>query len=1274
MINEKKKKRNTLALTVLAFVFVALAALFGFAPLNARAEGTTRAEVDSLHTQVRQQIRGYEEKYRLNREYNGSTVLDILDLDYQKAVMAAETAGGDYTEVVNKFLSGNNGFSGALDFYKKTDEWCNAIDEAANGDLYLNHSKKIATEKNKFIYGLSLSDGYLNGTSEPYGFGYGYLNGRITESKKTVKGLQDETRDYDLEYLNPLLNKLKEYEVIYFSDKYDKADVENALFGESGTENLEERKSGIAAEVKKAGRTLEVAESADYKTAVRAAMQKVARAYEEKYESVKSVAAKAKDTANSFISGGKTVTELKDQLEVINEAIAKFYALTQVSYDALPEKGKDAKTVTVDLTAGADREAITGLADAYKSLASDAVTAVYETHKGEYGLSGQVPVATNRRLAKELIDKLALIEDESGVKEIRLPDENVYEYDGVSVCDAVSIIGAYEDSYQKAGTLKSGETSSENISEYYYVASVSSKDEDGKAPYVITITCVTKDGGEPVKKFDAQSYVGVREGATASVERNIRKALKNPDKYCGEGVSAEDKTIIKNRDLWYYFTLTIYEPDVNGSPVVRTDLKTDETTVFVVKIEFKADTLKGKADTEDNRKKVSVIFYEHTTVTGVISNIEWIGEGENTMQFRVDDVSRLLTFEAITGDAKWDWACWAVIGLVALFVLFLIVLIIVKCVKNKKYKIVFNARGGKYNTSVKVGYGASFAYPKDPVKKGFVFMGWYTDKKCANRFAATKLVKRGNVNVYAKWMKVEDYEKLNEQYSRAKAIVDPAVASADAQYFASLQKDPQIEKIEAEKLSYIAKKAEEDRKTEEVKLQSVKEIEMAKGNEEARLKAEKDAAEARKALDEAMAEREALIKQAKTEERAKCDNEAAASIRAENETLAQIIAGGGRTATIVTDRDFDEELRKAKEEAKAEAKREYEEEARRKAEEEARINAIVEARVKEVEDKYKGEKEISKVSDNEELNARIVEAEKRAAAAEEEVRKAREEAKKYEEVAKAHREAAERAEQARKDAEAAFMSMPAVEEKPAEEPAETAKYFDRLKAETASYVKGDDLEFGTQKDVTVCALTEKDGKVVLELNVPYEDLEEKGYNVVKGDKLPAAYEVGSQEDIDEALELIEEAMSANGMMKSVPQVVYASTAAERAQGYEYVIHNEKVAEGVDEYYALLRAYTGSFADVEGYEGEDKPLVKMFKDGDKVLVYMNYLAAGLKASEPYMAEQGYTSVVTVSDISDCKRAMAYIEQMMKENGLIRYPLMTGFVESGDDDGFAYVLRA
>ena len=30
--------------------------------------------------------------------------------------------------------------------------------------------------------------------------------------------------------------------------------------------------------------------------------------------------------------------------------------------------------------------------------------------------------------------------------------------------------------------------------------------------------------------------------------------------------------------------------------------------------------------------------------------------------------------------------------------------------------------------------------------------------------------------------------------------------------------------------------------------------------------------------------------------------------------------------------------------------------------------------------------------------------------------------------------------------------------------------------------------------------------------------------------------------------------------------------------------------------------------------------------------------------------------------------------MKDNGLIRYPLMTGFVEGGDDDGFAYILKA
>ena len=66
----------------------------------------------------------------------------------------------------------------------------------------------------------------------------------------------------------------------------------------------------------------------------------------------------------------------------------------------------------------------------------------------------------------------------------------------------------------------------------------------------------------------------------------------------------------------------------------------------------------------------------------------------------------------------------------------------------------------------------------------------------------------------------------------------------------------------------------------------------------------------------------------------------------------------------------------------------------------------------------------------------------------------------------------------------------------AEADKETAKLFDRLKAETASYVRGDDLTVGLVKEDEVLKITEANGKVELELNVPFEDLEEKGYNPV----------------------------------------------------------------------------------------------------------------------------------------------------------------------------------
>ena len=396
------------------------------------------------------------------------------------------------------------------------------------------------------------------------------------------------------------------------------------------------------------------------------------------------------------------------------------------------------------------------------------------------------------------------------------------------------------------------------------------------------------------------------------------------------------------------------------------------------------------------------------------------------------------------------------------------------------------------------------------------------------------------------------------------------------------------------------------------------------------------------------------------------------SVKNDNLSLLTLLCGTNRSNGL----NLDAELRKIKEEAKIEAKRELEEEIQRKADEEARINAMVEARIKDYNENKRKEEELANVArektdaDNSEILLRLEEVEAKLAGI------------KQEEPNVNNSEILARLDEIEKQLDSATTVATSIEkneiaeEKDDEvtETTEIAKIFDRLKAEMLCYVRSDDLNFGIEKDVTVCSITEDSDKDVLELNVALSDLEEKGYNVIKGEKLPSAYEVHSEEDVSEGLELIEEAMSANGMMKSVPQVIYASSESELKDGFEFVINYDKEAENVNEYYALLCTYVSSFADVEGYEGEDLPLVKIFKDGETVLVYINYKSSELDTAEKFMTEQGYASLIKVSDTESCKSAMKFIDNMMKDNGLIQYPAMTGFVEIGDDDGFAYTLKA
>lgn len=74
---------------------------------------------------------------------------------------------------------------------------------------------------------------------------------------------------------------------------------------------------------------------------------------------------------------------------------------------------------------------------------------------------------------------------------------------------------------------------------------------------------------------------------------------------------------------------------------------------------------------------------------------------------------------------------------------------------NMKYSIKYNLNGGKnnkknpscyYNTTKTIKL-------KKPVKKGYVFKGWYADKQCRKKVTAIKKGSSGKKTLYAKWKK-----------------------------------------------------------------------------------------------------------------------------------------------------------------------------------------------------------------------------------------------------------------------------------------------------------------------------------------------------------------------------------------------------------------------------------------------------------------------------------------------------------------------------------------
>lgn len=75
--------------------------------------------------------------------------------------------------------------------------------------------------------------------------------------------------------------------------------------------------------------------------------------------------------------------------------------------------------------------------------------------------------------------------------------------------------------------------------------------------------------------------------------------------------------------------------------------------------------------------------------------------------------------------------------------------------KKTSYKITYHLNGGKNNSKNPDSYTYTTATIKlkNPTRKGYTFVGWYSDKKCTKKVTQIKKGSTGKVTLYAKWKK-----------------------------------------------------------------------------------------------------------------------------------------------------------------------------------------------------------------------------------------------------------------------------------------------------------------------------------------------------------------------------------------------------------------------------------------------------------------------------------------------------------------------------------------
>ncbi len=80
---------------------------------------------------------------------------------------------------------------------------------------------------------------------------------------------------------------------------------------------------------------------------------------------------------------------------------------------------------------------------------------------------------------------------------------------------------------------------------------------------------------------------------------------------------------------------------------------------------------------------------------------------------------------------------------------------VIFAISRAGFTVTFNTNGGSEIKAQSVMYGQSVDIKSEPVKEGYTFTGWYTDKDCTKVFDINKDTVSGNMTLYSGWNKID---------------------------------------------------------------------------------------------------------------------------------------------------------------------------------------------------------------------------------------------------------------------------------------------------------------------------------------------------------------------------------------------------------------------------------------------------------------------------------------------------------------------------------------